>query len=70
MTALDLTFEQAYQELVTIIQQLEEGELPLEASVTLYERGRTLSNYCQKLLDGAELRISQINEDGQIEPLE
>jgi exodeoxyribonuclease VII small subunit len=57
-----LSFEAAYAELERIIAQLDTGDLPLEDSVTLYERGKQLSEYCQRLLDHAELRITQINE--------
>lgn len=65
----ELSFEAAYAELETIIGRLEAGELPLEESVTLFERGRLLSEHCQALLDKAELRVSQIAGDGRIEPL-
>lgn len=64
-----LTFEQAFEELNTIVQQLESGELALEESVTLYQRGRTLSAHCQSLLDRAELRVNQLNDDGSVTPL-
>jgi exodeoxyribonuclease VII small subunit len=62
----ELSFESAYAELETIITRLESGELPLEESVTLFERGRTLSDHCQALLDKAELRVSQLTSDGRI----
>jgi exodeoxyribonuclease VII small subunit len=64
-----LSFEQAFEELNSIVQQLESGELTLEESVTLYQRGRTLSAHCQALLDRAELRVNQLNEDGSVTPL-
>jgi exodeoxyribonuclease VII small subunit len=64
-----LTFEQAFEELNAIVQQLESGELALEESVTLYQRGRTLSAHCQSLLDRAELRVNQLNDDGSVTPL-
>jgi exodeoxyribonuclease VII small subunit len=62
----ELSFEAAYAELETIISRLESGELPLEESVTLFERGRSLSEHCQALLDKAELRVSQLTSDGRI----
>ncbi|MCA0459006.1 MAG: exodeoxyribonuclease VII small subunit [Chloroflexi bacterium] len=65
----ELSFEKAYEELEDIISKLESGDLPLEESVTLFERGRQLSEHCQTLLDKAELRVSQLTADGRVEPL-
>jgi exodeoxyribonuclease VII small subunit len=64
-----LLFETAWAELQTIVAQLESGELPLEDSVALYERGRQLSAHCQHMLDQAELRVSQLSADGRVEPM-
>ncbi|MDL1900095.1 exodeoxyribonuclease VII small subunit [Anaerolineae bacterium CFX9] len=58
------TFETAYAELEAIVSQLDSGELTLEQSVALYERGRKLAAYCQTLLDQAELRVSQLEDNG------
>ncbi len=58
-----LSFEAAYAELDAIIMQLESGELPLDESVTLFERGRALADHCQTLLDNAELRVKAIDGD-------
>jgi exodeoxyribonuclease VII small subunit len=58
------TFETAYAELEAIVGQLDSGELTLEQSVALYERGRKLAAYCQTLLDQAELRVSQLEDNG------
>lgn len=55
-----LTFEEGYSELDAIVRRLESGELPLEESVALYERGRQLAAHCQHLLDVADLRITQL----------
>jgi exodeoxyribonuclease VII small subunit len=65
----ELSFEAAFAELETIVARLESGELSLEESVTLFERGRKLSDYCQTLLDKAELRVNQLTNEGRIEPL-
>lgn len=62
----ELSFEEAYQELALLVQKLEQGgnsALALDESLALYERGRALWAYCQRLLDEAELRISRLNED-------
>lgn len=61
----DLSFEIAFAELETIVAQLESGDLALEDSVTLFERGRQLSAHCQSLLDKAELRVTQTGDDGE-----
>jgi exodeoxyribonuclease VII small subunit len=57
-----LPFETAFAELQDIIAKLDSGELGLEESVTLFERGRALSEHCQTLLDKAELRVKQLSE--------
>ncbi len=59
----DLTFEQAFAELEESIRTLERGDLPLEESLALYERGQELAAYCTKLLDEAELKVQQIESD-------
>ncbi len=66
----DLTFEQAFEELETIVSQLEAANLSLEESVTLYERGQKLALLCGDLLDNAELRIQQLDDDGTVSPFE
>ncbi|GAB4530154.1 MAG: hypothetical protein OHK0046_50550 [Anaerolineae bacterium] len=64
-----LSFEAAYAELEDVVFKLESGEITLEESVTLFERGRRLSMHCQSILDKAELRVNQLTEDGGIQPL-
>ena len=54
----DLTYEQARDELVTIVSQLEAGQLPLEDSLRLWERGEALAAHCSTWLDQAEARPS------------
>ncbi|MFO7321668.1 MAG: exodeoxyribonuclease VII small subunit [Chloroflexota bacterium] len=65
----ELSFEDAYAELEAIVLKLESGELSLEESVALFERGRRLSEHCQTLLDQAELRVSRLTDDGRLEPM-
>jgi exodeoxyribonuclease VII small subunit len=55
-----LTFEQAFQELEDSVRQLENGDLPLEESLALFERGQALAAYCNQLLNAAELKIEPI----------
>jgi exodeoxyribonuclease VII small subunit len=61
-------FEAAIAELDTIVKKLEEGDLPLESSLQLYERGVHLSRFCHARLEEAERRIEILNERGQTRP--
>ncbi|MCU0492326.1 MAG: exodeoxyribonuclease VII small subunit [Chloroflexaceae bacterium] len=56
----DETYETLFTRLKDVVTRLEEGELPLEESLRLYEEGTKLAAACQRLLDGAELRIQQL----------
>jgi exodeoxyribonuclease VII small subunit len=56
----ELTFEQAFDEMEQIVRQLEEGQLSLDDSLALYERGQALSGRCQQLLENAELKVQQL----------
>lgn len=55
-----MTFEQALVALEEIVQQLERGDVPLDQSITLYERGEQLRAACQERLDAAQARIEKI----------
>jgi exodeoxyribonuclease VII small subunit len=61
-------FEAAIAELESIVKKLEEGELPLEQSLELYERGLKLSRFCHSRLEEAERRIEVLNERGELKP--
>jgi exodeoxyribonuclease VII small subunit len=61
-------FESATAELDTIARALEEGELPLEKSLEIYERGVHLLRFCQAKLESAERRIEILNERGELRP--
>ncbi|MBV7259884.1 exodeoxyribonuclease VII small subunit [Erythrobacter sp. WH158] len=56
----EMSFEQALTALEGIVQQLEQGDVPLDDSITLYERGEQLRAACQKRLDAAQARIEKI----------
>jgi exodeoxyribonuclease VII small subunit len=58
----ELSFEAAMAELEGIIQQLEDDTDSLADSVALFQRGRELANYCQTMLDKAELQITKLNQ--------
>jgi len=55
-----MAFEQAMAELETIVDRLEKGSVPLEESITIYERGEALKKHCDGLLKAAEQRIEKI----------
>lgn len=55
-----LTFEQALQQLETIVKQLEQGQVPLEESIAIYEKGTALKAHCETKLRDAEARIEKI----------
>ena len=59
-------FEAAIAELETIVKKLEEGDLALEKSLELYERGVQLSRFCHTRLEEAEKRIEILNERGDL----
>jgi len=59
-------FEAAIAELESIVKKLEEGDLALEASLQLYERGVHLSRFCHSRLEEAERRVEILNERGQL----
>ena len=56
----DLTYEQAYEELNQIVSNLENEDMTLEQTISLFERGQTLAQYCTGILDKTEMRIQQL----------
>lgn len=63
----DMTFEEALAELQTVVGKLEAGDVELEASINLYERGAALKEHCDAKLKAAEEKVAQITlgEGGQ-----
>jgi exodeoxyribonuclease VII small subunit len=61
-------FESALAELDTIVKKMEEGDLTLEKSMELYERGLQLSRFCHSTLEAAERRIELLNDRGELRP--
>jgi exodeoxyribonuclease VII small subunit len=59
-------FEGAIAELESIVKKLEEGDLPLEQSLALYERGVQLSRFCHARLEDAERRIEILTDRGEL----
>jgi len=60
-----LSYEQAREELATIVQRLESGGAPLDEALTLWERGEELATLCQRWLDGARARIDAARPDAR-----
>jgi exodeoxyribonuclease VII small subunit len=63
-----LSFEKALAELEQIVQKLERGDVALEESVTIYERGEVLKRRCEELLRQAEARVEKITLDAAGKP--
>ena len=59
------SYEAAFAALQEIISKLENSELSLEESLTLYEEGKKLADQCADLLEKAQLRVTSIGEDNQ-----
>lgn len=63
-----LTFEQAMEELESIVEKLEEGDVPLEEAISFYKDGMELSKLCHDKLKNVEEQLAQIiTEDGRTE---
>ena len=59
-----MSFETALAELETIVRQLEQGDVELEKSIAIYERGAELKKHCESRLKAAELKVEQIVQGG------
>ncbi|MBO6755367.1 MAG: exodeoxyribonuclease VII small subunit [Roseibium sp.] len=58
-----LSFEDALRQLETIVRELEQGNVPLERSIEMYERGSVLRKHCDGLLQAAEAKVEKIQLD-------
>lgn len=65
---MEKTFEASLNQLETIVKQLEQGDLPLEDSLKLFEKGVALSRECRERLNEAERRIEILMKDSDGEP--
>ena len=61
----ELSFEEAFGELEATVARLERGDLSLEESIALFERGQALAAHCNVQLDTAELKVRQLLPDGE-----
>ena len=57
-----MSYEQARDELIKVVSELEQGAVSLEASLTLWERGEALANHCESWLSGARKRLDDAIE--------
>ena len=64
----ELSFERAIDELESIVRRLEDGKVPLEESVAIYERGEALKRRCEDLLRQAEARVQKTTLDASGNP--
>ncbi|WP_375174228.1 exodeoxyribonuclease VII small subunit [Pseudooceanicola sp.] len=61
----EMTFEEAMRELEQVVGQLERGDVPLEESIKLYERGAVLKKRCEDRLKAAEEKVEAITADAE-----
>ena len=63
------TFEEAFDELSAVVERLQQGDLPLEETISLFEQGMRLSFECERFLDEAGRRVEVLveREDGRLE---
>ncbi|WVE36111.1 exodeoxyribonuclease VII small subunit, partial [Priestia megaterium] len=65
----EYTFEEAMEQLETIVNKLEEGDVPLEEAIQQFQEGMTLSKFCHDRLQHIEKQMETIlREDGTLEP--
>ncbi|MFL5626389.1 MAG: exodeoxyribonuclease VII small subunit [Ktedonobacteraceae bacterium] len=64
-----LSFEEAYAKLEEAVIALRDGQMPLERALQYYEEGMKLAQYCNELLQKAQLRVQQLSADEQGVPV-
>jgi exodeoxyribonuclease VII small subunit len=64
---LDKTFEESLEQIRTLVDQLESGELSLEDSIDKFREGSTLLDHARKLISEAEVRVRVLTEDDEAE---
>ncbi|MCZ6657832.1 MAG: exodeoxyribonuclease VII small subunit [Gammaproteobacteria bacterium] len=65
-----MDFESTLEQLEQLVQQMESGELGLEASLKAFERGVKLTRQCQTALKNAELKVQALTADDKLEDLD
>ena len=66
----DVPFEHALEELESLVEKMETGELSLEESLAAFERGVKLTRHCQSSLKAAELKVKVLTESGDLDNLD
>ena len=66
----EVSFENALEELESLVEKMETGELSLEDSLAAFERGVKLTRHCQSSLKAAELKVKVLTESGDLEDLD
>jgi exodeoxyribonuclease VII small subunit len=66
----ELSFEAAFAQLEEIVGKLEEGDLPLDDALALFEQGQKLAAFCGVKLDEAELVVQKLAASGTVEPFD
>ena len=64
----EMTFERALKELESIVGRLERGDVELEESITIYERGEALKEHCDRLLKLAEAKVDKLTFNAEGSP--
>jgi exodeoxyribonuclease VII small subunit len=64
----EMSFESALKELEAIVGRLERGDVELEESITIYERGEALRDHCDRLLKQAEAKVEKLTLDSEGKP--
>jgi len=68
-TSEELSYEEAFAALESVVEALESEQRPLDEAIALYERGQALSKHCATLLEKAELKVRQLS-GGQLTAFE
>ena len=61
----EMSFEDAVRELEAVVDGLDRGDVALDESIALYERGAALKTHCERLLKAAEEKVARITLDGE-----
>jgi exodeoxyribonuclease VII small subunit len=63
----DMTYEHAFSELESIVNDFETDERPLEDALALFERGQALASHCAQILEDAELKVQELSGDDLVD---